>query len=240
VSVLPGFHAADRTFFARDVLEVAPELLGCVLRRTDGEGTVSIRITEVEAYAGERDPGAHAYGGKTDRNKTMFGPAGRIYCYFTYGMHHAINLVTAQPGQPYGCLIRAGDVIEGAELARARREAKPRKTPLPERQLASGPGCVAQCLAADLTNDGDDLFDGQWQFLVPDGHTVVPHVTGPRVGLSGHGGDGAEFPWRYWVNEAPSVSTYKPGRALRRRPPLRSVLPRQEGVGSSRRATGAS
>jgi len=240
VSVLPGFHAADRTFFARDVLEVAPELLGCVLQRTDGDGTVSIRITEVEAYAGERDPGAHAYGGKTDRNKTMFGPAGQIYCYFTYGMHHAINLVTAQPGQPYGCLIRAGDVIEGAELARARREAKPRKTPLPERQLASGPGCVAQCLAANLANDGDDLFEGQWQFLVPDGHTLVPHATGPRVGLSGRGGDGAEFPWRYWVNEAPSVSSYKPGRALRRRPPLRSVPPRQEGVGSSRRATGAS
>ncbi|MEO8284668.1 MAG: DNA-3-methyladenine glycosylase [Pseudarthrobacter sp.] len=213
MSILPGFHAADRTFFARDVLDVAPELLGCILQRTDGDGTVSVRITEVEAYAGERDPGAHAYRGKTNRNKTMFGPAGHIFCYFTYGMHHAINLVTAQPDQPYGCLIRAGDVIAGAELARIRREAKPRKTPLPERRLASGPGCVAQCFAADLTNDGDDLFDGQWQFLVPDNHTMVPHVTGARVGLSGPGGDGAVFPWRYWVNEAPSVSTYKPGRS---------------------------
>jgi DNA-3-methyladenine glycosylase len=83
------------------VLDVAPELLGCVLQRTTAAGTVSIRITEVEAYAGERDAGAHAYRGKTNRNKTMFGPAGHIYCYFTYGMHHAIGLVTAQPDQPY-------------------------------------------------------------------------------------------------------------------------------------------
>ncbi|MEO8282300.1 MAG: hypothetical protein ABI568_02665 [Pseudarthrobacter sp.] len=64
-----------------------------------------------------------------------------------------------------------------------------------------------------LTNDGDDLFDGQWQFLVPDNHTTVPHVTGPRVGLSGPGSDAAVFPWRYWVDETASVSTYRPGRS---------------------------
>lgn len=77
---------------------------------------MSIRITEVEAYAGERDPGAHTYRGKTNRNKTMFGPAGHLYCYFTYGMHHALNLVAGQPGQPYGCLIRAGDVVGGTDI----------------------------------------------------------------------------------------------------------------------------
>jgi DNA-3-methyladenine glycosylase len=225
MNTLSGFRLADRTFFARDVLEVAPEVLGCVLQRTDTAGTVAIRITEVEAYAGERDPGAHAYRGKTNRNKTMFGAPGHIYCYFTYGMHHALNLVTAQPGQPYGCLIRAGEVIDGADLARTRRETKPRKTPLPERGLASGPGCVAQSFAADLTNDGDDLFDGQWRFFIPVDHIMVPHVTGPRVGLSGPGGDGTAFPWRYWIKDAPSVSTYKAGRSPSSAAPLLNTSP---------------
>ncbi|WP_327058136.1 DNA-3-methyladenine glycosylase [Glaciihabitans sp. GrIS 2.15] len=207
-----GLRPASRSFFARDVLEVAPELLGCVLQRTDGEGTVAIRITEVEAYAGERDPGAHAYRGKTNRNKTMFGAPGHIYCYFTYGMHHALNLVAGQAGEPYGCLIRAGDVITGSELARARREMKPRKVPLPDRGLARGPGCVAQSFGANLTNDGDDLFGGQWRFFAPDDGAVLPHASGPRVGVSGPGGDATSFPWRYWLTGAPSVSTYKPGR----------------------------
>jgi len=212
VSDFGGLRPASRSFFARDVLEVAPELLGCVLQRTDGEGTVAIRITEVEAYAGERDPGAHAYRGKTNRNKTMFGAPGHIYCYFTYGMHHALNLVAGQAGEPYGCLIRAGDVITGSELARARREMKPRKVPLPDRGLARGPGCVAQSFGANLTNDGDDLFGRQWRFFAPDDGAVLPHASGPRVGVSGPGGDATSFPWRYWLTGAPSVSTYKPGR----------------------------
>jgi DNA-3-methyladenine glycosylase len=84
------------------VLEVAPTLLRCVLQRTDAEVTVSIPITEVEAYAGERDPGAHSFRGMTNRNKTLFGPPGHIYCYFTYGLHHAINLVVGQLGNPTG------------------------------------------------------------------------------------------------------------------------------------------
>ena len=211
--MLSGFHPASRSFFARDVLDVAPEILGCMLQRTDADGVVTIRITEVEAYAGELDPGAHTYRGKTNRNKTMFGPAGHLYCYFTYGMHHALNLVTGQPGQSSGCLVRAGDVIVGTDIARGRRESKPRKVPLPDVSLARGPGCVAQSFGVTLENDGDDLFGGQWTFLIPDNGVVLPHRIGPRVGVSGPGGDGIDFPWRYWLPEASSVSTYKPGRA---------------------------
>ncbi|TFD52027.1 DNA-3-methyladenine glycosylase [Cryobacterium sp. Hh11] len=213
MNVLEGFHRADRAFFAREVLELAPEVLGCILQRTDDDGTVAIRITEVEAYAGERDPGAHSYRGMTNRNKTMFGPAGHLYCYFTYGMHHAVNLVAGQPGQPYGCLIRAGDVLEGADIARSRREIKPRKVPLLDRSLARGPGCVAQSFGVSLADDGDDLFGGQWTFFVPDDGAVVPHLTGPRVGVSGPGGSATDFPWRFWLADAPSVSAYKPGRS---------------------------
>lgn len=208
-----GLCGTSRSFFARDVLEVAPALLGCVLQRTDGEATISIRITEVEAYAGERDPGAHSFRGMTNRNKTLFGPPGHLYCYFTYGLHHAINIVVGRLGQPYGCLIRAGDVIEGAEHARIRREHKPRKIPLPEHGLARGPGCVAQSFGVNLTNDGDDIFSSQWRFFVPRDGVVLPHEVGPRVGVSGPGGVVAAFPWRYWLVDSPSVSTYKPGHA---------------------------
>jgi len=213
VSDFDGLCNTSRSFFARDVLEVAPALLGCVLQRTDAGTTTSVRITEVEAYAGERDPGAHSYRGMTNRNKTLFGPPGHLYCYFTYGLHHAINIVVGQLGQPYGCLIRAGDVIEGAEHARIRREQKPRKIPLPEHGLARGPGCVAQSFGANLTNDGDDLFSSQWRFFVPRDGVVLPHVVGPRVGVSGPGGVATSFPWRYWLADSQSVSTYKPGHA---------------------------
>lgn len=201
-----------RDFFARDVLELAPALLGCVLQRTDYEGAVSIRITEVEAYAGERDPGAHSYRGMTKRNATLFGPPGHLYCYFTYGMHYAINVVAGQPGQPYGCLIRVGDVIEGADIARRRREHRPRKARLPEHGLARGPGCVAQCFAANLTNDGDDLVEGQWRLFAPSDGAVLAHEVGPRVGVGGPGGDPTAFPWRYWLANTPSVSAFRPGR----------------------------
>lgn len=81
----------DRSFFRRPVLEVAPDLLGRTLLRRTAAGTISLRLTEVEAYAGEQDPGSHAYRGRTDRNAVMFGPAGHIYVYFTYGMWHCID-----------------------------------------------------------------------------------------------------------------------------------------------------
>ncbi|WP_427018944.1 DNA-3-methyladenine glycosylase [Pseudarthrobacter sp. P1] len=141
-------------------------------------------------------------------------------------LHHLLdaprlNLVTTEPDRPYGCLIRAGDVM-GAGLARSRREAKPRETFLPECRLASGPGCVAQCFAADLANDGGDLFEGRRRILLPDGHTTLPHLTDLRVGLSGPAGDGAAFPWRYWIQNAPSVSTSRLG-CPHPRPPVRSV-----------------
>ena len=213
--LLPGYEPAPRDFFARDSLVVAPDLLGGVLVRADADGTVAIRLTEVEAYGGERDPGAHAFRGRTARTASMFGAAGHIYCYFTYGMHHAINLVTGQVGQPYGCLVRSGEVMLGADLARRRRLAKPRVSPLPDWQLARGPACVAQSLAATRDNDGDDLFGGEWSFWLPVGHHTLPHRTGPRVGLSGPSGDGAEYPWRYWLPGEASVSAYKPAAGKR-------------------------
>lgn len=208
-----GFRTTNREFFARDVLEVAPALLGCILQYCDTEGTVAIQITEVEAYGGTCDPGSHSFRGKTHRNKSMFGPSGHVYCYFTYGLHHALNLVVGPTNEPHACLIRAGDVVLGATLARQRRERVPRKHPLHDSGLARGPGCVAQCFGANLTNDGDDLFGGAWQLLVPEKAGVVAHVSGPRVGVSGPGGNAATFAWRFWIDNHPSVSAYKAARA---------------------------
>lgn len=216
-STLAGYTRPPRDFFAREVLEVAPALLGAVLERS-GPGTVGMVVTEVEAYAGERDPGSHSYRGKTARNATMFGPPGHLYCYFTYGMHHAINLVAGEPGQPYACLIRAGRIVEGVELVRRRRTGGRRVSALADRDLARGPGNVAQAFGATLTDDGADLFDGPWRFLLPDAPLTLQIATGPRVGVSGPGGDGAAFPWRYWIAGDPTVSAYRPAKPRRRSP----------------------
>lgn len=110
-----------RELLAGPVLEVAPRLLGMVLRRTSDEGTVAVRLTEVEAYDGPNDPGSHAYRGRTARNAVMFGPPGHLYVYFTYGMHFCMNISAGPEGQPSAVLLRAGQVIEGVDLARRRR-----------------------------------------------------------------------------------------------------------------------
>ena len=110
-----------REFFDAAAPEVAPRLLGCVLRRDSPEGPVAAVITEVEAYAGLADPASHAYRGLTARNAVMFGPPGHAYVYFTYGMHFCVNLVCEPAGAVSAILLRAGRVIEGADLAAARR-----------------------------------------------------------------------------------------------------------------------
>ena len=110
-----------RALLADPVLEVAPKLLGMVLRATSPEGTVAVRLTEVEAYDGPNDPGSHAYRGQTPRNAVMFGPPGHLYVYFTYGMHFCMNISAGPDGQPSAVLLRAGEIIEGADLARKRR-----------------------------------------------------------------------------------------------------------------------
>ena len=144
-----------REFFARHSLEVAPELLGCVLEHETAEGLVAVRLTEVEAYEGAADPASHSYRGRTARNAVMFGPPGYSYVYFTYGMHWCVNLVCLPPGTASAVLIRAGQVIDGAaagrgapvRLARARSSAHhrtgtgPRPGPaVPGARHRPGPG----------------------------------------------------------------------------------------------------
>ena len=179
--------------------EVAPRLLGGVIH---GRG-VSVRLTEVEAYLGDVDPGSHAFRGRTRRNATMFGPSGHLYVYFTYGMHVCANVVCGPEGVATGILLRAGEVVDGIELARERRVSSKRDT-----DLAQGPARLCVALGIELSDDGTDLEAGEIR-LEPSPHPVPQFATGPRTGVSGAGGTDA-FPWRFWIPGDPTVSPYKP------------------------------
>lgn len=202
-----------RTLLARPVLEVAPLLLGATLRHESPDGTVALRVTEVEAYDGPNDAGSHAYRGQTRRNAVMFGPPGHLYCYFTYGMHVCCNVVTGEAGRPSAVLVRAGEVTEGIELARSRR------TGASDRDLARGPARLCKALGIGLDLDGTDLTAGPVTLSLPvrstrAGTGAAPEVaTGPRVGLRG----APDLPWRYWLRGEPTVSAYRPAAPRRTR-----------------------
>jgi DNA-3-methyladenine glycosylase len=201
---VPGFPEA----LEGPVLEVAPRLLGAVLRHETDEGAVAVRLTEVEAYAGEADPGSHAYRGATRRNQVMFGPAGHLYVYFTYGMHHCCNVVVGHEGHASALLLRAGEVVDGIGLARARRKVGP------DRELARGPARLCQALGIDLSHNGAYLAGGPLALRLP---AAPPGQvrTGPRVGLR----HAADHPWRFWLADEPTVSVYRPAAAPRVRTP---------------------
>lgn len=183
------------------VADVAPRLLGGVITH-DG---VQVRITEVEAYGGVDDPGSHAYRGRTERNAAMFGPPGRLYVYFTYGMHWCANVVCRPEGEPGAVLLRAGEVIEGEAAARRRRG------PVPHRDLARGPARLTRSLGIEGSFGGLDLEDGPVVLAVPAVDTPVAGRvrSGPRVGLRG----APERPWRFWIEGEPTVSPYRAARS---------------------------
>ncbi|WP_228078264.1 DNA-3-methyladenine glycosylase [Streptomyces profundus] len=201
-----------RVFFDRPVLDVAPDLLGRTLVRTTEQGVITLRITEVEAYAGEIDPGSHAYRGRTRRNASMYGEPGHAYVYFTYGMWHCLNLVCGPEGHASGVLLRAGEVLTGAELARTRR-ASARK----DAELAKGPARLATALGVDRVLDGTDICGADQAAPLGVRHGVpVPADrinSGPRTGISG---PGAVHPWRYWIADDPTVSPYRAHQPRRR------------------------
>ena len=181
-------------------VEVAPLLLGATLAR----GEVAVRLTEVEAYAGERDPGSHAWRGRTPRNEVMFGPAGHLYTYFVYGMHVCANVVTDPDGRAGAVLLRAGEVLSD--------------DPAVDRgHPARGPARLCRTLGITLDDDGCDLAAGPVTLTLADPVPADRISTGPRVGLR----RAADVPWRFWLTGEPSVSTYRPAAPKRRRAPDR-------------------
>jgi DNA-3-methyladenine glycosylase len=205
-----------REFFARPSVQVAPDLLGCVLEHETADGLVAVELTEVEAYAGASDPASHAYRGKTRRNAVMFGPPGHAYVYFTYGMHFCVNLVCLGNGSASAVLLRAGAITEGEDLARARRTRGTAAVAF--RDLARGPARLCQALDIDRSLDGADVcvagspLRARW----PDARTTDRSAeikSGPRVGIA----VAAEVPWRFWLDGEPTVSPYRPAAPRRRK-----------------------
>ncbi|MFP3464546.1 DNA-3-methyladenine glycosylase [Leifsonia sp. SIMBA_070] len=195
-----------REEFLASSLEVAPRLLGAVLRHDSPDGPVALRITEVEAYIGDGlDPGSHAFRGRTKRNAVMYGPPGHLYTYFTYGMHVCANIVCSPEGEASAVLLRAAEVVEGEELAELRRVGGSGRR-IPHRDLARGPARMVVAAGIVLADDGADLFAPPFELLLPT--EQAPYATGPRTGVSGAGG-GLAFPWRYWLADDPTVSPYK-------------------------------
>lgn len=198
-----------RSFFDRAAWDVAPDLLGQVLEHETAEGAVAVVLTEVEAYAGMLDPASHAYRGPTRRNEVMFGRPGHAYVYFTYGMHFCVNLVCQAEGTAAAVLLRAGRVISGADVARARRAARQGAArAAADRDLARGPARLCQALAIDAALNGADVCDPASPLRVRRGKPVPPRGVrrGPRTGVRG----AAEVPWRFWADGEPTVSPYRP------------------------------
>jgi DNA-3-methyladenine glycosylase len=199
-----------REELAVDPVELAPGLLGSVLESRVGDGLVRLRLAEVEAYRGLDDPASHCYRGRTPRNEVMWGPAGHLYVYFVYGMHFCANIVALTDGQPGAVLLRAGEVLEGQELARSRRP-----TARGRGALARGPAVLTSLLGLDRAHNGADLTDPGSPLRLFGGGTVPPECvrTGPRVGVVA----AMEVPWRFWIDGSPAVSTYRRGGRVRAR-----------------------
>jgi DNA-3-methyladenine glycosylase len=184
---------------AAAVADTARTLLG---RHLTANG-VTVRLTEVEAYSGlGTDAASHAHRGRTPRNAVMFGPAGHLYVYRIYGLHHCINVVCGPAGEAAAVLLRAGEVIKGHDRARVRRPAARR-----DLDLASGPGKLVQALALDATANGTSVVDGTGPLLLSADGEVPPELitAGPRVGVTSE----HDRPWRFWITSDPTVSTYR-------------------------------
>ncbi len=191
-----------RPFFERDSLSVARDLIGCIFVHRIGVDRLTVRLVEVEAYRGDIDPGSHGYRGVTPRTEVMFGPPGRLYVYFTYGMHYCANVVCGSPGVCEAVLLRAGEPIEGIDAIRSRRQG------IPDRLLAAGPARLAVALGIGKDDNGASLLRGGEFWLAEDDETgawrskeIAETV---RIGLGP--GKGDDLPWRYVIPGNPYAS----------------------------------
>jgi len=195
-----------RAFYARPAVDVAPDLLGrLMIRRLPDGARLVARIVEAEAYE-PGDPASHGFRGPTPRNHVMFGEPGHLYVYFTYGNHWMLNAVTRAAGEGSAVLLRAAEPLAGLDrMARHRGRSGPR-------DLCSGPGKLAQALAADRSLNGADLVRGR-EVWIEDGEALprAAIATGIRVGVN----VGADRPWRFWVAGDPFVSRGRPGPTTR-------------------------
>ncbi len=208
-----------RSFYGPDSVHLAPLLLNKLVVTADGRAG---RIVEVEAYAGGLDPASHAFRGQTRRNRTMFGPPGHLYVYFSYGVHWCANVVTgpSAPGSASAVLLRALEPVRGVELMRAARW-RSQKLQV-DRDLCRGPGRLAQAMGIGREADGVDLCRRSSPFLLASDGVGPPDTPGvsPRVGIS----VAQERMWRFYVPGHPGVSGVTGRSASVGRPGRKSAI----------------
>ncbi len=196
--------ALTRRWFDRPSVTVAPALIGRHLVRRFPDGSQArVRIVETEAYRSD-DPASHSFRGPTARNRTMFGPAGHLYVYLIYGMHHCLNVVTGGPDRASAVLLRAAEPLENLPVLQANRGV------MDARALCRGPGRLAQALGVDRTLDGLDLLTSDVLWIEPG--TAVPRArldVTPRVGIS----VATDRPWRWLEAGSRWTTTLTPRRA---------------------------
>jgi DNA-3-methyladenine glycosylase len=198
-------------FFARPCLEVARDLVGCVLvHELAGAAALAGRLVEVEAYLGNgTDPSAHSHGGPTQRNRSMFGPPGRLYSYRSYGIHTCVNLVCEPAGSAAAVLLRAVEPLQGVDIMRQNRGLA---ADCEGCIIASGPGRLAQAFGLGLEHDGCSVVGRTLRVHAPHpSESQAPVVTGPRVGIS----RAADLPYRFYAKDDPWVSPWRAGKAKR-------------------------
>jgi len=186
---------SDFSFLAEAASKAAPRLLGCLLEFEAEGKKYQVRIVETEAYD-QTDVASHSYRGETERTRVMFGPAGFLYVYFTYGMHYCMNVVVGQPGQGAAVLIRAVEPIGAAEsILRIRRNR-------PGVEITNGPAKLCQALGVTKEMNGHDLQKPPLRLIKGSLNDSEAIVTTTRIGISG----GKELPWRFYIKDNPYVS----------------------------------
>ena len=186
----------DRSFYERSVHDVAHDLVGCVVRH----GETSGRIVETESYHQE-EPASHAYVGITGRSRTLYGPPGNAYVYFSYGVHSLLNAVAEPEGVGAAVLIRALEPLDGVDLMRERRGVESFES------LCSGPGKLTQALGIGLSLNETSLLDGPIEIRARAAGERSPRVvTGERIGIT----KAVDLPWRFCDADSRHVSRPRP------------------------------
>jgi DNA-3-methyladenine glycosylase len=193
-----------RSFFSRYTPDVARELLGALLVRRVGGRTLSGRIVEVEAYRGRDDPASHSYRGATKRSSIMFGEAGHVYVFFSYGSHWCLNFTTEEEGQPGAVLIRALEPVEGIEQMVKKRGVSD------VGRLTNGPGKLTKALSIDGGFNGEDIITSKRLYVLGREKDVRVRASA-RIGIT----NGLEQQWRYFVEGNPFVSKRDAGEGQR-------------------------
>ncbi|TDL33178.1 DNA-3-methyladenine glycosylase [Jeotgalibacillus sp. S-D1] len=196
------FKPLEQSFYDQPTLELAKQLLGCLLVKETEEGTASGYIVETEAYMGPDDRAAHSFGNRrTKRTEIMFGQAGSVYTY-TMHTHTLVNVVSAQTGRPEAILIRAVEPLGGQDLMESRRLGRPKK------EWTNGPGKLTKAMGITMADYG--LHFSKPPLMICRGWPKEQFTisAGPRIGID-NTGEARDYPWRFWITSSPYVSKFR-------------------------------